>query len=542
MEEVLGGFDGEAAVGVDGALGLAGGSGGVDEHHGGVGVDDFGLAEVGGRGGTGGEEVVEGQVVVGGGGEPGEDDEAGVACTGGGGNGGGEDGGGLAAAEGPVGGEEDGGVAVGEAGGGGIDTEAGEEGDEDAAGAEDGEHGDDDLGDEGHHDGGGLAGPEAERAEAGGSAFDLFAEVAVGELAGMAGFVLEGDGRVVVLGGAGVAVEEGLGDVHAPADAPPGEGQAFGQVEDGGVGGAEDDAELAEDGVPEPSGVGDGLLVKLGGGGEVVALAEVGEVGVGDVVGGRVPEVGFGGAVNRLRGHLGRVGGGASPGRWGSGAEHGGEGVGGEAYELLAASLIGLAAGEFGEGVGGPFGVGVGGVGDEVGVGAGSEGGGDGAGVAVGVAGGWLGEEEVGRCAQPGGGGGGPAGAVDGVEADPDADTGVVCGGEEGRQAAGGEADEADVIGADAVGVGLGEVGDELGDGVGVAAVVGPGGEGGHGDDEALSGEVFAPSGHVHFAAREAVDDEDERAGAGLFGEVEVEGDGAGGEVGLLVEAVVGGE
>ncbi len=259
---VLRGLDGEAAVRVDGALGPPGRAARVEEHR-----DVFGSGSFERRVRQfTGEEIVPRDVA------PvahrhiearaADDDhrlarrhidERGV------GDGLHRDG--LSAPEHAVGGDERAGACVGEAARDGVGAVAGEQRKRDGADAERGEEGDEQLG---HHrqeqpDDIALADPlTTERL---GAALHLGVEVGVRER--LRGAVLlfvdersAGGGGVVRL----PAVEARRHDVHLPADAPARERGVAGVFVGRRVGRREGDAEVAEDGVPEPRRVVPGAL------------------------------------------------------------------------------------------------------------------------------------------------------------------------------------------------------------------------------------------------------------------------------------------
>ena len=227
---VLRALDGEAAVDMDGAFGLAGGAGGVDQHVGVFGVGEDGL-EVG-RGGIYGF-VPPGIAVW----LPGSvsgvfahevDDEEML-------NGGGLGDGGvggllhldeLAAAIVAVGGDEDFGAAVLQAGGDGLGAVAGEDGDEDGAEFAAGEGGGDGFWDHGHVDGDDVAFADAEGTQGVGGAVRHGEEVGVGVGGGGAAVAFPGDGELVGGGAGGVLIEGGDGVVELAAGVPGGPGDA----------------------------------------------------------------------------------------------------------------------------------------------------------------------------------------------------------------------------------------------------------------------------------------------------------------------------
>ena len=124
------------------------------------------------------------------------------------------EGGGLAAAPLPVGGDDQLGFGVVDARAQRAGGEAGEHHRVGRAEAGAGEHGDDGLGDHRHVDRDAVAGDEAEVGEGVGGLADFGEQVVVGEVAGVARFALQVDGDAVAVAGEDVAVDAVVGDVE----------------------------------------------------------------------------------------------------------------------------------------------------------------------------------------------------------------------------------------------------------------------------------------------------------------------------------------
>ncbi len=254
------------AGGVEDALGLAGGAGGVEDEERVLGVEGFVLVGVGLRGERlGPVEValgVEGDVLAGA-----LDDEhllhrgvpAGERLVHGG-----LESRGLAAPVAAVGGDDDLGLDIEDAGAQGVGGEPAEHHGVGGAEARAGEHRDHGLRDHREVDRDPVALHHTERCERVRRAADLALEVGVGDRAGVARLALEVDGDAVAVAGLDVAVDAVVGDVELPADEPAGE-RGVGPVEGVGEVGVPGD-ELAGLLGPESQAVRGGLVVEGGGG------------------------------------------------------------------------------------------------------------------------------------------------------------------------------------------------------------------------------------------------------------------------------------
>ena len=177
----------------------------------------------------------------------------------------------LATAVLSVGGDDELGLGVVDAGAQRSGGEAGEDHGVGEAEAGAGEHRDQGLGDHRHVDGDAIAGDQPDGREVVGGLADLGEQLAVGEVAGVAGFTDPVDGDAVALACGDVPIHAVDRDVELASDEPLGE-RGVGPVEGGGeLGGPVQPPGLLG---PELEAVGIGMVIHLGGavglGGELV--------------------------------------------------------------------------------------------------------------------------------------------------------------------------------------------------------------------------------------------------------------------------------
>ena len=115
-------------------------------------------------------------------------------------------------------------------------------------------------------------------------------ELAVGELADVAGLALPDERELVVELAVAMAVEAALHDVHARADPPLRPGLALREVDDLVVVAVEGDVDVLDRGVPEPLDVVVGALQQLAKGLDPVLVHEALEPAPGDDLVARLPD------------------------------------------------------------------------------------------------------------------------------------------------------------------------------------------------------------------------------------------------------------
>jgi len=188
----------------------------------------------------------------------------------------------LAAAIEAVGADEHLGLGVLETRRDGLGAVARKDRDDDRADLDRGEDGDRDLGTHRHVDADAIARSHSQTAQGTRQAADLFIELAIGELADVAGLTLPDERELVVELAVAMAVEAALHDVHAGADPPPGPGLAVRKVDDLVVVAVEGNVDVLDRSVPEPLDVIVGSLQELAEGLDAVMVHEAFEPAAGD--------------------------------------------------------------------------------------------------------------------------------------------------------------------------------------------------------------------------------------------------------------------